>query len=82
MTYHPLKLTTDQKQAAKFIQELKKACWQSEKFKRKLIKSPVKTIEKLTGRKNRLPKGIKIQVEDQSDPSIIYLNIPANPNLK
>lgn len=74
-----MELTTAQKQAAQLIQTLIKACWGSKKFKKKLIKSPVKTIEKVTGKKSHLPKGIQIEVEDQSDPTMIYLNIPPKP---
>ncbi len=74
-----MELTTAQKQAAQLIQTLIKASWKSKKFKRKLIKSPVKTIEKVTGKKSKLPEGVKIEVEDQSDPSIIYFNIPIKP---
>lgn len=75
-----MKLTKDQKQAQHFIQQLIKACWENPDFKRQLIASPIKTIEKVTGKPNRLPVGIRIEVEDQSDPEKIYLNIPAKPN--
>ncbi|VAW11840.1 hypothetical protein MNBD_BACTEROID03-1900 [hydrothermal vent metagenome] len=77
---YPLKLTKQQKQAQEFIQQLIKVCWENPDFKKQLIASPIKTIEKVTGKPNRLPEGIQVEVEDQSNPSIIYLNIPARSN--
>jgi len=74
-----LELTAEQKQAQQFINSLIKNCWSNPEFKKKLIDNPVKTIEKVTGKKSKLPKGFRVKVEDQSETSKIYLNIPVQP---
>lgn len=74
-----MELTSKQKQAQKIIQLLIKNCWESAEFKKKLIHSPITTIEKVTGKPSHFPKDVRIEVEDQSDPSIIYFNIPTKP---
>lgn len=50
-------------------------------FKDQLITNPISTIEQFTGSSYSLANGVTLSVEDQSDDSIIYLNIPAEPNL-
>lgn len=53
---------------------------ESAAFKDQLMKNPITTIEKVTGKElSNLDK--KIIVEDQSDNSIIYFNIPARISL-
>lgn len=53
---------------------------ESSTFKDQLIKNPITTIENVTGKKlTSLDK--KVVVEDQSDSSIVYLNIPARVSL-
>jgi len=53
--------------------------WEDEAFKQELINNPVQAIEKLSGKPLDL-KGKKIVVLDQTDPSVFYINIPANPD--
>lgn len=53
--------------------------WDSPTFKGELIRNPVQTLQSFTG-VSFLPTR-RIVVEDQSDASVIYLNIPAQPDL-
>ena len=54
-------------------------CWEDEAFKQLLISDPVQAIEQLSG-KPLDTKGKKLVVTDQTDPSTVYINIPANPD--
>jgi len=74
-----VKLTQEQQQAQHFIHFLIKKCWENLNFKKKLIEDPITTIETIIGKPNNLPEGTHIHVEDQSDPEIIYFNIPPKP---
>lgn len=67
-------------EARRLIQILIETALQNEEFKQQLISNPIRTIEKVTGKPSHFPKGIRIQVEDQSDPSIIFINLPVRPN--
>jgi hypothetical protein len=66
---------------ADLMQSLVHKSWEDSDFKNHLIKSPVSTIEKFTGKTANFNQYNRIVVEDQTDPSIIYLNIAAQPNL-
>lgn len=72
-------LTRKQQQAQNLINLLIRYCWENRDFKLKLMNDPIKTIEEITGAPNKLPEGTSITVEDQSDTSLIYLNIPTKP---
>jgi hypothetical protein len=63
-----------QKQGTELINTLAQKAWESSNFKDQLMKNPVSTIESVTGKK--MQPGISIIVEDQTDTSKIYLNIP------
>lgn len=63
-----------QMQGAELIRTLAQKAWESSTFKEQLINSPISTIEAITGQP-MLPN-TKIVVDDQTDASIIYLNIP------
>lgn len=63
-----------QKQSAELIQTLAQKAWKSSNFKEQLISNPVATIESVTGQK--MQPETKFVVEDQTDESVIYLNIP------
>lgn len=57
-------------------------CWSNPGFIETLKKDPVVTIEKLTGQKVELPEGVsRIEVVDQTNPNVININIPEQPNL-
>lgn len=55
--------------------------WEDNAFKMQLIDNPIATIEGITGRNFMMPENKKLVVEDQTDESVVYLNIPAQPNL-
>lgn len=63
-----------QKQGAELMNTLAQKAWESSTFKEQLIANPVSTIELVTGKK--MQPNINFIVEDQTDESIIYLNIP------
>ena len=67
-------------QALRFLQLLFTQCHQNEALKQALLKNPIKTLEKLTGKPNNRPKEYAVIVEDQSNPDCIYFNIPAKTN--
>ena len=57
-------------------------CWSNPTFKSEFIANPQEAIETLTGQSVVLPEGMeKIQVVDESNPTTVYINIPAEPNL-
>lgn len=55
--------------------------WEDKTFKKELIADPINTIEKLTGKRINLPKGKTLVVKDQTDETVVYINIPAKLNL-
>ena len=63
-----------QKQGAELLKVLAQKAWESSTFKEQLIENPVSSIESITGQK--MQPDINIIVEDQTDTSKIYLNIP------
>ncbi|GAB3244595.1 hypothetical protein GCM10027346_42350 [Hymenobacter seoulensis] len=67
-----------QKQGAELIKTLAHKAWESSSFKDQLVKNPVSTIESVTGHK--LAENVKVVVEDQTNASVIFLNIPRKPN--
>jgi len=64
------------KRGKELMQIIITKAWENETFKKELINKPVATFEKATGVKMTIPEGFKFVVEDQTDPNIIYLNIP------
>lgn len=63
-----------QKQSAELVKTLAQKAWESSAFKEQLMKNPASTIESVTGYK--MPSDIKIVIEDQTDDSNVYFNIP------
>lgn len=63
------------------MQELISRSWENENFKQRLIENPAAVIEEVTGRPVHLPEGKRIVVQDQSNDNVVYINIPAQPNL-
>lgn len=59
------------------LKEVIYKAWEDSAFKEELIKDPIASIEKLTGKKLKLPEGKKFIVRDQTDASAVYINIPA-----
>ncbi|AXG69010.1 NHLP leader peptide domain protein [Kordia sp. SMS9] len=52
----------------------------NETFKQELMTNPLEAIENLTGEKLSLKEGTKMQVVDQTEDNVFYLNIPKLPN--
>ncbi len=50
--------------------------WEDETFKQKLITNPIPTIENLGNVSLKVPEGKTIIVCDQTDESVVYINIP------
>lgn len=63
-----------QKQGEELIKTLAQKAWENSTFKEQLVSNPIATIESITGQK--MSPEAKVVVEDQTDESIIYLNIP------
>lgn len=74
-------ITLDQQEkGAELLKTLAQKAWDSASFKEELIKNPVATIEKVTG-KNLSSLDKRVIVDDQTDESVIYFNIPAKINV-
>lgn len=71
-----MELTKEQSKLQNIMHTVIGKAWEDESFKQTLINSPVETIEKATGEKLVLEKGVQLVVKDQTDPSTVYLNIP------
>lgn len=61
-------------QGAELVKTLAQKAWESTAFKEQLVSNPLSAIESVTGQK--MSPETKIVVEDQTDESTIYLNIP------
>ncbi|KVV15523.1 hypothetical protein [Flavobacterium sp. TAB 87] len=72
-----MELTNDQK----ILDAIVKKAWEDPTFKSNLIATPLATIENFLGHSVLLPKGEKITFVDQTDSSIIFINIPAELNM-
>ncbi|WP_124019390.1 class IIb bacteriocin, lactobin A/cerein 7B family [Flavobacterium hydrophilum] len=74
-----MKFTAEvQEKGAELMKTLAQKAWESTAFKEQLVNNPVATIEQVTGK--TLPTDKKIIVDDQTDESVIYFNIPAKVN--
>jgi hypothetical protein len=60
-----------------FLQRLTKKVKEDPRFKKKLMENPTEVIETFLGSRVTLPKGMKIVVVDQTDPSTIFINLPS-----
>jgi len=60
-----------------FLQRLAKKVKEDAQFKKNLLENPTVGIEIFLGRRVTLPKGMKIVVVDQTDPSTIFINLPS-----
>ena len=59
-----------------FYQELISKAWESASFKEQLVNNPLEAMELVKGKKMPELKNFNFQVEDQTDESVIYFNIP------
>ncbi len=77
-----MKITQEQiEKGQELMQALVTKAWENAEFKDQLMTDPTTAIENLTGKPIELPEGKRIVVQDQSNEDIIYINIPAKPNL-
>lgn len=77
-----MKITLEQqKQGQELYNELIQEAWRNATFKEQLISNPEAAISEFTGKEFSLPDGKEIVVKDQTSEDIIYVNIPAEPNL-
>ena len=76
-----MKHTDQQQKSQELLQAIITKAWQDQTFKDELISNPLDAIEKLTGERVRLPEGKTLIVRDQTDDSVIYINIPAESSL-
>ena len=65
----------------KLFQTVVQKAWENTTFKQELIANPITAIENLTGKRVKLPEGKTVVVRDQTDASVVYINIPAEPNM-
>ena len=72
--------TKNQEDAQRVLGTVYKKCWEDKSFREELIASPEQTLEKFTGNKMNVPQGVKLVVNDQTNPSYIHINIPPKPN--
>lgn len=70
-----------QEKGAALLNTLAQKAWENAAFKEQLINNPVATIEQVTGKSLSNLNGKRIVVEDQTDESVIYINIPAKVSL-
>lgn len=69
-----------QEQLRKTHAQIVHKAWDDANFKNDLIANPVKAIESL-GYKIEYPQGHTFVVNDQTDESVTYINIPQKPNI-
>jgi hypothetical protein len=73
-----MKFTVEQQEkGADLLKNLTQKAWKSAAFKDQLINNPTATIEQVTGKSLKDLGDKRIVVEDQTDESVIYINIPA-----
>ena len=71
----------ESQKTTKLIDSIVRKAWRNNVFKQELITNPLETIERLAGKKINIPEDKTIVVQDQSNSSVIYINIPAEPNM-
>ena len=69
-----------QEKGAELLKTLVEKAWESATFKDQLVKNPLATIQEFTNKNFSLPDNKRIVVEDQTNESVIYFNIPTEPN--
>ena len=72
---------SQQEKGDNLINALVSKSWEDSSFKQRLIESPVQTIRDFSDAPFNVPAGTDVVVTDQSNPSTIYINIPAQPDL-
>lgn len=77
-----MSLEQAQKNARENYNKLVNRCWEDESFKQELIAKPLETLESFYGKSlNIEAKGkTHVVVTDQTNPGVMYVNIPGKPN--
>jgi len=60
-----------------FLQNLAKKVQEDAQFKKSLLENPVVGIEVFLGHRIIIPQDKKVVIVDQTDPSTIFINLPA-----
>ena len=68
------------KKEKEILQEVVSKALNNPAFKQELIANPQEAIKKMTGESLNLPGGKTLAVCDQSDPGVLYLNLPEKPD--
>lgn len=78
-----MKVTIEQQsKGQELYNDLIRKAWESASFKEELISNPRVAISGFIGKEDfKLNDDKELIVEDQTDESVIYLNIPQKPNL-
>ncbi|WP_299674869.1 NHLP leader peptide family RiPP precursor [uncultured Dokdonia sp.] len=64
------------------LQSIITKAWEDKAFKTQLLTNPKEAIEDFTGQAINLPEGKQLIVTDQTNESVIYINIPTEPNME
>lgn len=72
-----LQLTAEQQKGMEFMNSIVEKATEDNSFKQSLISNPVSAIEDFKGGSLDLSGGLEIVAMDQSDPDVIYINIPS-----
>lgn len=56
--------------------QLVSKCWEDSDFKDRLVSDPVNVIQEFTGEALSIPEGKTLVINDQTDTSNVYVNIP------
>nr|WP_294924935.1 hypothetical protein [uncultured Flavobacterium sp.] len=74
-------ITIEQQQkGAELMKSLIEKAWENATFKDQFVENPVAAIKEFTNKEFTMPENKRLVVEDQTDNSIIFLNIPSKPN--
>ena len=71
----------EQKKEEEVLRLIISKAWEDVNFRKSLIADPINAIESLTGAKIVLPEGKELVINDQTDKSKVYVNIPCEPNI-
>jgi hypothetical protein len=72
----------EQNKEEEVLQLIISKAWEDVNFRKNLVSDPIKEIETLTGAKIVLPEGKTLVINDQTDKSKVYVNIPSEPNIE
>lgn len=70
----------DNKNVEDILKVVISRAWEDVSFRKNLILDPIHSIENLTGAKVVIPEGKELIINDQTDKSKIYVNIPSEPD--